>query len=160
MNERDAEQRPALAGGQRASARAAAASASSAVTVMTAFKPGLRRSIRARKCRVSSTLDNSLAASRSASSPMDRSCSITELNVRLLDDPRDEVQPRLHLRRVALIFFVVVAFRDHIRPQALVLPDQRVRHGLDVCGVDARQLVHELRRCSTGSSRTRASLDR
>ncbi len=77
MNEGDAEQPAALAGGQAAvGGGRAASSACSAVRVITAFKPGFRRSIRARKCRVSSTLEIRLSAKRSASSPMERLCSI------------------------------------------------------------------------------------
>ena len=58
--------------------------------------------------------------------------------MQLLDDPRDDVQPRLHLGCVTLIFFVVVAFRDRVRPQTLSLPGQRVRHRLDVRRLDTR----------------------
>ena len=63
MNEGDAEQRAPLARGAAGDRpRPRSASACSAVRVITAFKRGFRRSIRARKCRVSSTLEICLLA--------------------------------------------------------------------------------------------------
>ena len=77
MNEGDAEQAAPLPGRQAAIGRRRRRRApASAVTVITAFKRGFSRSIRAKKCRVSSTLEICLAAKRSASSPMERLCII------------------------------------------------------------------------------------
>jgi len=57
---------------RRRSAAAAATSACSAVRVISAFKAGFRRSIRSRKCRVSSTLDICPELKLRPSSPMEK----------------------------------------------------------------------------------------
>src|SRR5271165_2382564 len=122
------------------SAAAAACSASSAVCVTRAFSFGLNASIRARKWRVSSTLEIFLVASRSANSPMDRLCSIASL----FNDPRHDVQARLHARRVRLVLFVLVGLGHDIGAQALALAHERMRHGSYRTGVDLRQICDEV----------------
>jgi hypothetical protein len=81
MNERDAEQAPPLSGAEPEIRRPSGREGPVAVRVITAFRLGFSRSIRSRKCWVSSRLEISLAAKRRASSPMDRVCNIVaELN--------------------------------------------------------------------------------
>src|SRR5580693_2059026 len=124
--------RPRSPAASRASAAAALESASSAVTVITAFKAGFRRSIRARKCRVRSTLDICLSAKRSASSPMEKLCNIRQKTSTrqggLFDHSRYDVQAGLHPGRVGLVLLVVVGLHYRVRPQSLVLTVERMRH--------------------------------
>src|SRR5271165_494173 len=122
------------------SAAAAACSASSAVCVTRAFSFGLNASIRARKWRVSSTLEIFLVASRSANAPMDRLCSIASL----FNDPWHDVEARLHARRVGLVLFVLVVLGHGVGTQALTLTHERVRHGRHGTGVDLRQICDEV----------------
>src|SRR6059058_3156174 len=90
---------PAAPFDRRSSATIAAASASSAVTVMSALSCDWVPSIRARVSRVSSTLEN-----RPAASPAESSVKVAaDMRERLLDYARHEVQAILDLWCVALV---------------------------------------------------------
>src|ERR1700690_2276141 len=125
---------------RRRSAAAAAWCASSAVWVTSAFSFGLNASIRARKWRVSSTLEIFLFASKSANSPMDRLCSIASL----FNDPWHDVKAGLHARRVCLVLFVLVVLGHGVGTQALALAHERVSHGWHGTGVHLRQICDEV----------------
>src|SRR5512145_2448007 len=124
---------------RRSSARRASSRARSAVTVTKAFSAGPSRSMRPRKCRASSRLENCRAFRPAASSATVSVCN--DMAQALLDDLGHEVQPGGDARGVALEFLVLVGFRDGVGPQALDLVGERVGHGLHAAGVGGRELL-------------------
>src|SRR5439155_19092025 len=120
----------------RRSASRACARLFSRSTVMKALRRGLKRSMRSRQTRVSSTAEISLARSR-----LERVASVSPcmpglaLRPRLLDHLRYEVEAVLDLRRQCLEAFALIALGHAIlaQPLARVL---RMRHGLDGGSVD------------------------
>src|SRR5262245_19270332 len=107
----------------------------SSSTVMKAFSSPLRRAMRARNWRVSSTEETFFASSAPASS------SRVELS-KLLDHFRHEVQVAFHCRCDALISVVLIALRDFVLTQPLA-ELLGVRHRLDAGDVDRAHFVDE-----------------
>src|SRR5438067_36298 len=123
-------------------APAASASACSDVTETNALSVPWRDSIRPRKARTTSTLENFLARSPAASSVSVRLCS--SLTRASLDDLGNQVEARGDLRGVPLMLLVAVLLGHHVRPQPLREPGERVRHREDAFGTGALQGADEI----------------
>src|SRR5437016_142030 len=121
---------------------AASASACSDVTETNALSVPWRDSIRPRKARTTSTLENFLARSPAASSVSVRLCS--SLTRASLDDLGNQVEARGDLRGVPLMLLVAVLLGHHVRPQPLREPGERVRHRGDAFGTGALQGADEV----------------
>src|SRR5579863_3748353 len=124
------------------SAARAAASASSACTLMKALSPAWLRSMRPRNSPTSSTLEKLRRRSPAASSAGPLPC--RSLTGASLDHLRYQVQAALDLRGVALVLRVVIALADHILPQSLRQPGERVGQRLDASGLAGLERAHEV----------------
>ena len=87
--------------------------------------------MRARKCRVSSTLETCRRSAKRGEFADGKVVQHRAIyDAALLDDPRNNVQSRLHLRRVSLILLMLVVSRPH-RAAAAGAAVQRMRHRFD-----------------------------
>src|SRR5438552_716289 len=126
---------PAAPPAMRSSAARAIASDFSASTVMNALRLALKRAMRARCARVSSTEESSRFARRAARLRMVSACTS-------LDHFWNQVQAVLGRRRDGLVERALVAVGDDVLAQALACV-LWMRHRLDAACVDRLHLVDQ-----------------
>src|SRR5690348_15962621 len=117
------------------SARDAAPMVSSSSTLMKLFSPPLKRAMRRRNSRASSTDETCFGASA-------RESSVTVAFSTLLDHFGHEVQALFHRRRHRLVKRALVALANLVGPQAL-REVERMRHRLDARRVHGADLLDQ-----------------